>query len=538
MKLDLKYYFSIFLRRSPYFIVVAALFASIGLTVAIILPAEYEAKATLLVESEQIPERLASSTVNTGANEQLLIIQQRLLSRENLLDVANRLDLYPPDEEGVRLSASSIVQDMRDRVTFSQNSTTASKRGPETSTIMTISYRGKRRQTVAEVTNEFVTLVLQQNLELRTEQASDTLAFFRQEVDRLGGELDAQSVRLIDFQNQVGMAVPTNLSFLRTRLDDLQTQRSTNRQSILDLEEQKKRIEAIFRVTGDINASAAGSPLEQQLKAAQDELNNALLVFSPTNPRVTMLKARVAQIEQQLNGAVETPGDDADEQDSGSEPNVLDGEPRNEREVRFQAEMDNIDRRIQEMQAEIEVFSAEIAEIEEQISDVPANGVTLAKLQRDFDNIQGQYNQAVNRLSVAATGERIELLSKGQRTSVIEQATPPERPTKPNRPLIAAAGAGFGVFAGLALIVLMEFLNRSIRRPMELTNRLGITPFAVLPYIRTHREVALRRTVIFGTAGVLIVLVPLSLFAMHSFVYPLDTIIESLFNRVGLSVIG
>lgn len=537
MKLDLKYYFSIFLRRSPYFIVVAALFASIGLTVAIILPAEYEARATLLVESEQIPTELASSTVNTRASEQLRIIQQRLLSRENLLDVAARLELYPPNDEGVRPSASSIVADMRNRLSFAQASQSAGRRGQEATTTLVISFRGKSPQQVAEVANEFVTLLLQQNLELRTEQASDTLAFFRQEVDRLGGELDAQSVSLIDFQNQVGIAVPANLAFLRDRLKDLRDQRAVNRQTIIDLEEQKTRIADIFRVTGDIGG--AGSPLEQQLTNAQNELNNALLVFSPTNPRVAMLKARVAQLEQQLDAAqLALPeGEDSDEESTDGDF-FLNREPRNEREVRFQAEMENIDRRILALEQEIEQFTLEIAEIEGQIEDVPSNGVTLAKLQRDFNNIQGQYNQAVNRLSVAATGERIELLSKGQRTSVVEQATPPERPTKPNRSMIAAAGVGAGVFAGLALIVLMEFFNRSIRRPIELTNRLGITPFAVLPYVRTQREITLRRTVMFGTAGVLMVLVPLVIFAMHSFVYPLDTVIESLFNRIGFSVIG
>ena len=172
------------------------------------------------------------------------------------------------------------------------------------------------------------------------------------------------------------------------------------------------------------------------------------------------------------------------------------------------------------------------------MSQASSNGVTLGKLQRDFDNIQGQYNQAVSRLSVAATGERIELLAKGQRISVIEQATPPQRPTKPNRSLIAGAGVGLGFAVGMALIVLMELLNRSIRRPVELTNRLGITPFAVLPYVRTQRELTLRRFFVLGIVAVLVVFVPLGLFAVHSFVFPLDDIIERLFNRIGFSVIG
>lgn len=90
MKLDLKYYLRVFMRRSPYFILITALFSSIGLSVAMLLPAEYEARATLLVEAEQIPANLAASTVQVQAAEQLQIIEQRLMTRANLLEMANR----------------------------------------------------------------------------------------------------------------------------------------------------------------------------------------------------------------------------------------------------------------------------------------------------------------------------------------------------------------------------------------------------------------------------------------------------------------
>ncbi|PWR04400.1 lipopolysaccharide biosynthesis protein [Meridianimarinicoccus roseus] len=536
MKLDLGYYFSIFLRRSPYFVLVTAVFASIGLTLALILPPEYEARATLLVEAEQIPENLASSTVSTGAGEQLRIIQRRLLARETLIDLASRLNLYPVDANGQRMSASDIVSDLQSRITFEQTATAGGRR-TDGAAVLTISYRGQTAQTVALVTNEIVTLVLQENLEMRTEQAGDTLAFFRQEVDRLGSELDEQSVRLVNFQNEAGLALPENLAFLRDEVNSLQTQRARDRRTIVELEQQKSRLTDLFRVVDGPDAEA-GSPLERQLAEAQQQLNDALLVFSPTNPRVSMLRARVAQLEQKVADTGRLALDNTAAEEVEAAEFSIGDEPTTEREVRFALEMEEIDRRIATLNEDIERASAEITELEDQIAEVPSNGVTQSKLQRDYENIQGQYNQAVDRLSVAATGERIELLAKGQRISVIEQATPPERPTKPNRPVIAAAGIGAGMFVGLAVVVLMEFLNRSIRRPVELTNRLGITPFAVLPYYRTSREIALRRFVIIGCAAFLLVVIPLALLAFHSFVLPLDSIIESLFNRVGFSVIG
>lgn len=532
MTLDLKYYLSIFLRRSPYFILIVALFSSVAISVAVVLPAEYQARAVLLVEAEQIPDNLAPTTVQVQTSEQLRIIQQRLLSRQVLLDVANRLNLYPPDENGARPSATSIVEDMRSRTSFVQNTPRQTRGASAGATFLEISFRAKSAARAAEAANEFVTLVLQQNVELRTEQAGDTLAFFTQEVDRLGRELDAKSVELIDFQNEVGIALPENLSFLRARLDDLTTLRTDNRRNLVALEDQRQRLVDIFQVASSPSESGpARSPLEQELFNQRAALSEALLVYSEQNPRVTLLRARVDQLEQQLARQAEVTSAATDE-------TAARDAPRSERELLFEAEIEDIDRRIETMREEIERVNEEIPVVEQQIRDAASNGVAYNKLQRDYNNIQGQYNQAVGRLSVAATGERIELLAKGQRISVIDQAVVPERPTKPNRPMIAATGVGAGMFTGLALIVLLEFLNRAIRRPVELTNRLGITPFAVLPYVRTRREVVMRRLLIAGTVGALVIVMPLALFAIHSFVFPLDNIIESLFNRVGFSVIG
>jgi polysaccharide chain length determinant protein (PEP-CTERM system associated) len=530
MKLDLKFYLSIFMRRSPYFIVITALFTSIGISVAMILPAEYQSQATLLIESEQIPSNLAATTVQVQAAEQLQIIEQRLMTRANLLDMANRLELYERGENEIPLSAAEIVDDMRSRTTFNTATTVApSRRQAPATTILTISYRSESPSTVATVANEFVTLVLQENVEIRTEQAGDTLEFFEQEVERLGTELDTQSARLLEYQSEVGVALPANLDFLRTQLNSLEADLADRSRQIAGLEDQKERLSELFQLTGGVQAAAGQqlTPLEQRLDAARQALADAELIYSETNPKRTLAAARVAQLEKQVAAQVIATSDaDAD----------ASAQQVSQQETIFNAQIADIDAQIELLKQEVETLTAEIAEVEDYISQAPANGVGLSKLQRDFDNIQTQYNTATARLSAAATGERIELLAKGQRISVIEQAVRPERPTKPNRALIAAGGAGAGMAVGLGLIVLLEILNQSIRRPIELNNRLGITPIAVLPYIRTEREVFLKRLLIFGAIAFLLVGIPLAIYAFHTLVKPVDTIIEPILNRAGYSL--
>src|SRR5690606_25127870 len=81
---DFGFYFSLFRRRLPVFVTVLALATLVFVAILTFMPASYQATARILVESPQIPTDLAKSTVPTGAAEQFQIIQEDVLSRQNL----------------------------------------------------------------------------------------------------------------------------------------------------------------------------------------------------------------------------------------------------------------------------------------------------------------------------------------------------------------------------------------------------------------------------------------------------------------------
>ncbi len=515
MKLDMKYYLSVFWRRFPYFITIASVFTSIGLTVAVILPAEYEAKATLLVESAQIPDELAASTVRTQAQEQLQIIEQRLLTRANLLELARRLNVYSDRRAaGEAVGANNIVSDMRNRTSFTASG------GRERATVLTVGFRAESGRQAAEVANEFVTLMLRENVEMRTARAGDTLQFFENEVERLNEQLDVQSQRILEFKNANADALPGGIEYLRSRQSYLQDRLTQITRETQNLREQRARLVEVFERTGQLgNASAQLTPDEQALQQARRDLDNALLVFSNTNPRVRLLESRVSQLESRV-------ADDLGLVDSDVDAG----------QVLMDSQLGEIDGELEYRAEETARLSEELDQVANNISSVPANAITLEGLERDFNNTQARFQATTDRVSKAETGERLELLSKGQRITVIEQATEPTSPTKPDRPLIAVAGAGVGILAGLGFVVLLELLNRSIRRPMELTDKLGIAPLAVLPYMRTEGELAFRRTIVLAVVGLLILVIPVALFAVHTLYMPLDDVIETIVNRAGVSI--
>jgi len=180
-------------------------------------------------------------------------------------------------------------------------------------------------------------------------------------------------------------------------------------------------------------------------------------------------------------------------------------------------------------------IAAQLTELETTINATPANAITLGTLERDYENTRVQYDDAVAKKARAETGEVIEALSKGQRITVIEQAVAPLEPDRPNRLLIAVGGVAGGLALGVGMVLLLELMNAGIRRPVELTNRLGITPFATLPYLRTRGEILRRRAIIGAAMAVAVVGVPAALWLVHTQVMPLDLLIDRALQKVGLA---
>lgn len=504
MTSDLGFYKSLFLKRLPMMATIFVLCSAIGIGLALMLPSKYIADATLLVESPQIPDELAASTVRTSPTERLQIIEQRLLTRANLIDIANEFAVF---EGRGRMTPDEVVEEMRDLTSIRR---TASRGG---ATFMTISFRATSPDLSARVANEFVTLVLNEDSERRQGLAEQTLDFFEESVDRLNQQLALQSTEIVKFKDANQDALPENLDFRIDRLSRLQDQLIAAARDRAALTEQRSRMMVIGQGTSAVQMS----PAQQELAATREELRRALTVYSETNPRVRVLKARLAQLTEA-----------AENEDPAAVATVVDPAA-----ALFELEMEAIERRVAFLDEQETRISGEVEELRDAIERTPENAIRLESLEREYQNTLNQYNNAVENLARAQTGERIEVLSKGERISVIEQATPPSEPNSPNRPIIAGGGLVLGIVLAVGVFFLLEVTNRAIRRPADLVSGLSIQPIATIPYLETSGGKARRRALQTILIAGLAIGIPVGLWAVHAFYLPLDLIVDRLLSKFG-----
>jgi succinoglycan biosynthesis transport protein ExoP len=519
--MDFKFYLAVFWRRFPYFLILVSLGTVVGLTIALTQKPIYVAEARLVVEPQQIPDELAASTVSSDASEQLQIIRQRIFTRANLLGLANRLGVYSNTENtNDRLRPDEKVEDLSERINFD----VAGGFDPGAAIIVVIRFEDPSPNLAAAVTNEIVTLILQENIKMRTTVSGQTLDFFEQETEQLEQELSQMRAQILVFQEANLEALPDSLAFRRSQQAAAQERILELDRERTQLRDRRDRLIQLFEQTGAVGllGLAARTAEEADLQDLLDELNRASALLSDDNPRISILQAQIAAAERIVSA----------QQAAASSASIdAQGTPLL---TPFELQRSDLEGQIAFIDEQKETISEELDELAGSIAATPANALTLATLERNFENLRLQYDRAVQNRAIAEVGDTIEALSKGQRITVIEQAIPPTRPTRPNRRLIAAIGVAIGFGMGFGLIVLLELLNSTVRRSADIIQGLNITPFMTMPYMRTRGQIWQRRLAIVAALVVVFVGVPVALWYIDTNIQPLQPIFDEVLRRVGL----
>ncbi len=484
MTSELKFYFKIFLRRMPVMLVLIALTTSLAAVIALRLPAVYSTSATLLVERAQISERVVGLEPSLGAAQQLGIVQRRLMTRANLLEVARSNEVFANISQ---MSPDEIVEAMRTQTRI------ARARGKNAEAAMTISFEGANPRKVAQVVNEYVTIVLATSADVRTTRAQGQLDFFVQEVQTLSENIDLQGQKIVEFKSANAQALPENLDYRLNRQSLLQERISRAERDLETLQTQRANVVRVYETTGGIQ-SEDGVVLTQEQRELQQlgrELNAALTVYSETNPKVRLLRNRITVLESQIAA-----------QAASVVVEVQEERPQSAAEAALEISLAEIDARMTSLQNDRDEISAELISLQDTIVQTPQNGITLEAMQRDLENFRQLHSAAIQRLNQARMGERVEVSAKGDRITLLEPASTPNEPSSPNRMMIIGGGFGIGLMLSVGLFILLELMTQAIRRPSEIEKKLDFSPLAILPEFEVAAHRRWRRI---GKLGIILV---------------------------------
>jgi polysaccharide chain length determinant protein (PEP-CTERM system associated) len=486
-------------RRWHIGLIAAATVVAVAAPIAMGLPNLYRSGATLKVD--QPPDPLSPTTATTNpmveVNARLETIRQEVLSRQRALDLAEEMNIYPELRQAGQLD--SVVATMQRDVKVDQLNVSRPD-GRMTTVSFRVTYTGNDPVKVAAVANRLATYYVERGGAIRSRQASRTTDSLRSELATTASRLEAQDKRVMDYTRENAGSLPSQMSTVATRISQLTTSLQANTAEITRLTDQyengQRQIAALLTPSGAVDPSDPTIALAR----AQRELENLLGRFTEASIEVRSKRSEIATLEKLVASRVTAPGTTAP-----SSPLTT-----------LRAQMGDWQTRLEALRKTNTDLQAELARNEALLANAPIRSAEFDRLTAEAQQTRTLYNSISTRLQEALAGERAQTGTGAQDFVILDPAVAAESPSAPDRQLLLGAAAVAALVLGIALVLLLDYFDRSFRSVDELRAFTHVPVLATIPRV-VSRKTRTRRIIggVLAGAAVSVVLGFVSVGVFH-----------------------
>ncbi|MEL7449125.1 MAG: hypothetical protein AAFN78_07945 [Pseudomonadota bacterium] len=531
---ELKRQFELFKR---YRVGIALAFLAVlvtGSAIVMLLPAQYRASATILIEQQQVPQDLVRTTVTGYAKQRIQVLAQRVMTSANLMDIIKRHDLYAKERRFE--PREKILERMRDDIELEYISADVidprSNRLTSATIAFTLSIRNERPAVAFRVANELTSLFLSGNLKNRTEMAEETSRFLSEEAKRLELTIAELEEELATYRSENFDRLPefsqTNLQLLdRTDREYALVESEINSLSekvvMLETRLSQAMAQANVRNYGDGARGVLLTPA-QQAASLRAELAQALTRYTDDHPDVRRLQRELAALAEVSSTAVDDDGEEGLPDASESDAAVMN----------LAAALDVARIELAGRQERFATLQQIKDDYRERLNSSPQVEGRHRMLTRDYEAGVAKYREIKAKLLEANLAQALEVERKSERFTLIEPPVRPEEPEWPNRPALVLLSLVLALASALVYATVRGNLDRTVYGMRELRDYLPGNLILTVPPIVTAGDRQRARTRAIAWSGGTMAAMLASAVFVHLTVSPLGTLWLSLLRRMGL----
>lgn len=289
-------------RRLPIMLLVLMIGLPAVVYYALNQPRVFEASAVIQIEPPQVVQT-ATQTAGPSADRQLDQIQAKLTSRDNLIEIVTRLNLFPETE-----SMSERVGDLRDSLEIIKLIDPAQQFRPDVQpTGLIIRVQMGDADQAAQVANDLTNSILAEAAQRAEERAIRTLDFFTDQEQRVTAEITVVEDEISAFKLTNAGSLPSDLTAQRDLLNTYREQMLALEREIIELETSVDRLRGedadrqIALLEGQRNLIQGSiDAVEADLAAAPDVAQD----LAALDRRLTQLEAEYETITTNRTEAV------------------------------------------------------------------------------------------------------------------------------------------------------------------------------------------------------------------------------------------
>lgn len=485
-----------------------ALFSGVVTTVvslAAFLPSIYTATALILVEGQQIPQEYIRSTVTMGLERRLQTINQEILSRPRLVQLAEQFGLYEDLKKG-GASEDAIAAAMR-RDIGTQIIGRGNGIGNDT-VVFEVSYINQDPQKVMPLANTLASFYIEENIKVRERQALGTSEFLRAELEEVKKRLEAQEQQVVEYKTQHMGELPEQLSTNLSTLSVLQKQMEILSDNLARARERRNVLMQMTEMDAALASLDPSTPQgvgDARLSALKGQLAELKIRFSDKHPDVIRLKQQISALEEEAKSQA---------QPEITQPTDTGLSLEAPKTSSAQIEQATVDAEIKVLNDDLVKVQHDISAYKQRLENIPQREQELTSITRDYNATRDLYGSLLKRLDEAKLADSLEERQKAERFRLLEPAVYPTEPAGPKRLKFFFMGFILALGAAIAGVLLWEFLDPSFHRVDDLKASMTVRILGTVPQIITKADrIWERRHLYFGSltlAAVLLALIGIS----------------------------
>ncbi len=447
--LNLRHYWHVILERR--WLVITAFISVFALTLIYL----FKATPIYLAETRLEIERLSGGLLDLGGQtvsldsrdqDYLQTQYKNLLSRTLIQKVLNKLDLDEDERYAKSIDPLRAVLDDIQVVPI------------RLSRLVDIKVQHPDPKRAAEIANTLVELFLADNLDQKKAKSWDSFLWLQNEVETLEREVQSTALDVHKFRLQHDLvSLEENQNIIAQSLRQAQADYSAAQKAATDLSRVAMQVQQSLAngVEIDTIPYVADDPLIAQLKAKllADETALARLLERYKHKYPTVIEART-QIAQEKE------------------------------KIRIEANkvIATLNQRVEIAQQQEEAAKAHLRSVEKDQHGLSEKKVAYDVLVRKSDRSKFLYEL------VLAKAKEMDLSSKEsmQNMRIVDRATAPFKPFKPNTVLTLLLGVMGGLCVGFGLAFFVNFLDDSIKSQDDIETYLKLDFLGYVPNIRTN----------------------------------------------------
>lgn len=470
-------YFGALRRRYIYVATILPAVLFICVIAAFAIRPQYQATATIMLEPSSVPKDIIESTVLSYSDQQIEIVQGRVMTLDSLQRIVQEIDPYP---DRPTWTAEDKAQRLLEDTTLEKVDPVTMKPQAE-SNAFSLHYDNPKPALALAIDERLGQLFLTYNQRIRTQAAGEATGFLQKQSEQLVRQMREVDAQLAALKSKYGEALPEFLQRNQSTIEDTQHRLDSLEQQVLVAQEKESVLSVQLSQMSPNLITQSGDLTD--IATVRAKLTEAEQRYTPNHPEVRRLRRALETLMAQTGGSA-----------AGGVAQSSNNPQYQMTATQLQAARNEV----ANLRAQENATRAKLEQYRGLVQHTPASEREVAEVLRRKEVLQNQYQRAQDRLQSANLAETFESQQGGERFTLLRAPVVPRSPVYPNRVGLILLGLVIGAgLTGIAVAV-SESMDKSVRIARDLPMLDDVPVLANIPVIKNTRD-RRQRAVRFGS---------------------------------------